>query len=463
MSAQDATMAGLEDALRQAIAAGDARAESVARVNIACAYLQLESPKAGPAFEAALSSTRRAQNARSEGILSMAFAPYFVDRGDAARALELAQRGEQIMRNGRIGHRVLANIQLARVLYTAFSDADQAGRAVDVAIALLGEGEIMNTTDREVVLQAAAQAARSALQADDTNRALALMRVIDPDAAARLERQRQHPRPPSGLSAAQRSDATQLYTAWRARFSSSASPRVTKMQRTATELIKWDQARARRSGPSKNADAVCAFIERTQSVTSGTPIAAAAAQPTALTDDDLVFVLTLAADDTFKSIVPSWVIFELVGASAKDAALVGRCYRLAAAIGHDQRPPADTLALFQRADAALANGADNALQAEVANEMAVCFLNLRQAPAALKAAERASALAQRTRQDSLERMARGNVANALLQLQRVAEALHIFEALARDQDVAGEGDMAQITRQNIEGCRAFLRARGQAV
>jgi hypothetical protein len=462
MSGHDATMAGLENALRQATAAGDARAESVARVNIACAYLQIDSPKAGPAFEAALSSTRRAQNARSEGILSMAFAPFFADRGDAGRALELAQRGEQIMRNGRIGHRVLANIQLARVLYTAFSDADQAGRAVDVAVALLGEGEIMNGTDREVVLQAAAQAARSALQADDMTRALALMRVIDPEAAARLERQR--PRPSSGLSAAQRRDATQLYTAWLARFSSGAGARVTKMNRTATELLKWDPARAKRSGPSKNADAVCAFIERVQSVTTGgSTIAAAAAEPTTLTDDDLVFVLTLAADDTFKSIVPAWVIFELVGARAKDAALVGRCYRLAAAIGHDQRPPADTLALFERADAALANGADNVLQAEVANEMAVCLLNMRQGAAALKAAERAAALAQRTRQGALERMARGNVANALLQLQRVGEALRIFEALARDQDAAGERDMAKITRQNIEGCRAHLRARGQAV
>jgi hypothetical protein len=462
MSAQDATMAGLEEALRQAIAAGDGRAESVARVNIACAYLQLGSPKADAAFEAALSSVRRAQNARSEGILSMAFAPYFADRGDAARALQLAQRGEQVARNGRIGHRVLANIQLARVLYTAFSDADQAGRAVDVAMALLGEGEIMNATDREVVHQAAAEGARAALQADDMNRALALMRVIDPAGADRLERQR--PKPAAGLTAAQRKDATQLYAAWQARFSSSANPRVTKLNHSATELLKWDQAGARRSGSSRNADAVCAFIERTQSVATGkTTIAAAAAQRSALTDDDLVFVLTLATDEALKSLVQAWVIFELVGASASDAALVGRCYRLAAAIGHEQRPPAETLALFQRADAALANGADDALQAEVANELAVCFLNLRQAPAALKAAERASALAKRTRQGSLERMARGNVANGLLQLQRVADALHIFEALARDQDAAGERDMAQITRQNIEGCRAYLRTRGQAV
>jgi hypothetical protein len=81
----------------------------------------------------------------------------------------------------------------------------------------------------------------------------------------------------------------------------------------------------------------------------------------------------------------------------------------------------------------------------------------------LQAAERATVLSQRAREGRLERMARGNVANALLQLQRIAEALQTFEELARDQDAAGERDMADISRQNIEACRNYLRTRGQAV
>jgi hypothetical protein len=304
MSAHDSGLSSLESTLRDATTAGDARAESVARVNIACAYLQLESPKAGRAFDEALSSVLRAQNPRSEGILSMAFAPYFADRGDASRALELAQRGEQIMRNGRIGHRVLANIQLARVLYTAFSDSEQAGQAVDVAVSLLGQGEIMNPVDREVVIEAAGPAAKAALQSGDITRALALMSIVDPDTADRLERQR--PRASAGLSAGPRNDATQLYTAWQGRFATGASnPRVADMNRKAIEIIKWDQERARRSGSSKNVDAVCSFIERAQAVSTGqqTMAAAAAAPRIPLTDDDLVFVIALAADSAFNGIV----------------------------------------------------------------------------------------------------------------------------------------------------------------
>jgi tetratricopeptide (TPR) repeat protein len=458
MSAEDAGLSNLQAAVRDAIAAGDARAESVARVNIAYAYLQLESPQAAPAFEEALSSVRRAQNARSEGLLSMAFAPYFADQGDPARALELAQRGEELMRNGRIGHRVLANIQLARVLYTGFADAEQAGQAVDIAASLLAEGEIMNPTDREMVIQAAGPAAKAALQAGDTARTIALMRIIDPEAAARLERQR--PTTVSGLTADQHQDAAQLYRDWQSRWSSrTANPRVASLNQKALDILRWDKASARTSGSSKDAEAVCAFIEYVQAA-GGRPVPPAS---TSLTDDDLVFVVTLASDPEFSGVVAVTVVFELVAASASSPALVGRCYRLAAAIGHERRPPAETLALLQRADAVLADGADEGLHAEVVNEIAVCLLNLRQATPALQAAQRATTLSQRAREGRLERMARGNVANALLQLQRIAEALQTFEQLARDQDGAGETDMADISRQNIDACRNYLRARGEAV
>src|SRR5512139_308247 len=125
MNENDRAMAPLFSALKHAIDARDFTAESVARVNIACAYLQLESPQALPAFEEALAAVRRAQNPRSEGLLSIAFAPYFVEIGDPGRALELAQRGEELARRGRMGHRILSLIQLARVLYTGFADPEQ--------------------------------------------------------------------------------------------------------------------------------------------------------------------------------------------------------------------------------------------------------------------------------------------------------------------------------------------------
>jgi len=459
MSENDQMLASLQGVLNTAIRAGDAREESIARVNIACAYLQLGSPQAGQAFEDALSAVHRAQNTRSEGILSMAFAPFFLENGNASRALELAQRGEEVMRQGRIGHRVLANIQLARVLYAGFSDPDQAGQAVDAAVTLLGDGEISNPTDRQVVVEAAGQTARAALDAGDMNRALALMRIVDPAAARRLEQQR--PQPNKGLTAAQREDVSRLYAAWQSRFAGGADARIAKMSGTAAELLKWDTAKARKSGASKNGDAVRALVERVQAAAADRTIgAAAAAARLPLKDDDVVFVVTLAGDERLKEVVPGWAVFEIAGAAATDPSLVGRCFRLAAAIGSEQRPPAGTLALLQRAEAALARGADDALQAEVTNEMAVCYLNLADGDSALKAAKRASTLASQTGQNGLERMARGNIANALLRLQRVKDALDMFESLERDQKAAGEREMAQITRQNIEGCRAYLAKRG---
>jgi hypothetical protein len=463
MNENDSTLSALQAALQAAIDAGDARAESVARVNIACAYLQLESAQALPAFEEALAAVRRAQNPRSEAILSMVFAPYFVEIGDPARALELAQRGEQIARKGRIGHRVLSLIQLARVLYTGFADPEQAGHAVDLALAELAEGEITNPTDREVVLQAVAQAALAAVQAHDIERAVALTRVVDPSAAEQLEQQR--PPPNAGLNRAQRDEVKRLYAQWQPRFASggAADPRVAEMARKTGELLRWDKARARRGGSSADAESVAAFVERVHVVARGgqTTAAAITAGPGRLTDDDLVFVLALATDRGFNTLLPGWAVFEVVGGCATDRALVGRCFRLAAAIGHEARPPGETLNLLRRAEAALAGGADDRLLAEVLNEIAVSQLNLREAELALEAAQRAADLARKCGDDGLGRMARGNVANALLGLQRVAEALKIFEPLARDQAAAGEREMTQITLQNIEACRAFLKRHGK--
>jgi hypothetical protein len=465
MTANDPTLAGLEAALRQAVRAGDATAESVARVNIACAHLQLESAQALPAFKEALSAVRRAQNPRSEAILSMAFAPYFLAKGDPGRALELAKRGEEIARKGRIGHRVLSHIQLARVLYTGFSDPDQAGEAVDRAVAALGEGEIVHPTDRQVVLEASGQAALAAVQAGDIPRALALMRIVDPAAAEKLEQQFRQPS--AGLNASQRDELKRLYAQWRSRLEpgKGPDPRVATMAGKAADMMHWDKARARRSGSSGDADSILAFIERIHGVARGTQkmTAALTAPVGRMTDDDLVFALALATDPVYNTILPGWVVFPLAGAGAKDKALVGRCFRLAAAIGHQERDPSEILALLQRADSALKDGADDRLRAEVLIEIAVCQLNLRQPAPAMASALHAAKLARNSKDGQLERMARGNVANALLGLHKVREALEIFEALAVDQAAAGERDMAEISRQNIEGCRAFLRRQGEGV
>jgi tetratricopeptide (TPR) repeat protein len=459
MSENDPALVALESTLQQAIDRGDPRAESVARVNIACAYLQLESPRALPTFEAALAAVRRAQNARSEGILSMAFAPYFVDLGDPSRALELAQRGEQIARRGRKGHRVLSLIQLARVLYRGFSDAEQAGKAVDAAVAALGDGKITESVDRQIVVDAAGQAALAAIEAGDKERALALTRIVDPAAAERLAQER--PGQNAGLSPTQHEDLTRLYGQWLTRLSpgNAVDPRVAEMTRKMSEMLNWDEARARRGGASRNAQSICTFVERIYAVGAGiqSMASALAEASVSLTDDDLVFSLALATDAGFNRQLPGWVVFELVGQGAKDRALAGRCFRLAAAIGGQARDPRQVLSLLERADAALSGGVDDSLRADVANEIAVCQLNLRQAELALKAAERAVDLARTCGNHSLERMARGNVANALLGLQRVAEALGIFETLARDQAASGEHQMAEITRQNIEACRSFLK------
>jgi len=458
MNETDRALAGLRATLNQAIAARDATAESVARVNIACAYLQLESPQALPAFEEALASVRRAQNPRSEGLLSMAFAPYFLEIGDPGRALELAQRGEELARRGRRGHRILSLIQLARVLYAGFADPEQAGKAVDLALSLLGEGEIAEATDREFVIRAAGPAAMAAVQAGDTDHAIALAAIVDPAAAAALKKKAAPE--PTRLNDAQRKELAGLYGHWRSRFSAGkpGDARIAELGRKAVEILHWDQARAHRSGNSGDAAAVSAFVERVGAVGSlAQSMDSARTAPSPVTDDDMVFAVALATDRHFNTLLPAWAVFELVGHRAKDRALAGRCLRLAGAMGGDERDPHERLKLFEAADQALSQGADDPLRAEVVNEIAVCQLNLRQPQAALAAAERAAALATKSAQPGLGRMARGNVANALLGLGRIADALKIFEALERDQLAAGERDMAGITRQNIDACRAYLR------
>jgi hypothetical protein len=458
MNDDTSTLEGLKATVNQAIVARDVRAESVARVNLACAYLQMELPEARGAFDEAMTAVRRAQNPRSEGILSMAFAPWFVDHGDPARALELAQRGEELTRTGRLGHRALSHIQLARVLYQGFADTEQAGAAVDKVVAELSDEQIENPTDRTVVIAAAGQAALAAVQAGDAQRALALMRIIDPQAASKLAQQNARP-VAKKLTAAQREELTRLYTQWGARLSSRkpADARVIEMARKARDMLNWNDARARDDGAGGNSGAVCDFVDLIQSVAAGArSIEEAAAEDAELWDDDLVFVVMLATDPRFNGLLPGWAVFELAGENASDSALAGRALRLAAAIGADQRDPRTILSLLERADKRLDGGVDDALHAEVANEIAVCHLNLRQPQPALQAAYRAANYAALSRAEAIGRMARGNLANAMLQLQLIAEALTVFEVLERDQIAARENDMAAVTRQNIEACRAYL-------
>jgi hypothetical protein len=261
------------------------------------------------------------------------------------------------------------------------------------------------------------------------------------------------------LSDAQRSEMAGLYGHWRARFSGkSGDARVAELSRKAGEMVHWDEAKARRSGNSGDAAGVAAFVERVGAVAGrAQSMEAARSAPSPVTDDDMVFAVALATDRHFNALLPGWAVFELVGHRAKDRALAGRCLRLAGAIGGDERDPHERLKLFEAADQALSQGADDPLRAEVVNEIAVCQLNLRQPQAALAAAERAAALATKCGLHGFGRMARGNVANALLGMGRIADALKIFEGLERDQLAAGERDMAGITRQNIDACHAYLR------
>ena len=450
------TLDDLDSALRLAIDAGDARAESVARVNLACAALQMDSPDAGVLFEEALSAVRRAQNPRSEGILSMMFGPWLVEQGDPVRGLELARRGEEIMRRGRSGQRVLSLIQLARVLYTGFEDAEEAGAAVDAAVAVLAEGPITHPTDRAVVEQTAAHAAKAALEAHDMDRTLALTRIIDPETADRLSRATRPSDP--GLSDGQNDEIESLCRSWSRRHDTEPDARVATMAGKIEDLLGWTEARARAAGVSGGSDAVRALVDRARAVALQTVTVgdAASADAPAVSDDDVVFVLALGTDPGWNTTLPAWATFELAGETAGDPALAARCFRLAAAIGHQQRDPRESRRLFQRAEALLAPGVDDALLAEVVLEVSVCELNLGRAEPALSAAQRAVELARRVGNDRLGRMAQGNVANAFLQLRRVPEALEIFEQLEAEQRAAGETDMAQVSRQNIEACREFL-------
>lgn len=457
----DLTLDALDSALKLAIDAGDTTQESVARVNIASALLQMESPQALPAFEEALAAVRRAQNSRSEALLSMAFAPFFVDQGDPGRALELARRAEEIARRGRRGHRVMSLIQLARVFYTGFADPEQAGSAVDLALEALAKGKIPETIDEQMILRWAAEAGKAALAAGDTEHAVALLRLINPEIDQELEQFRNRPAA-AALDPAQRKELEQLYRKWQTRFTGRANQRVAEMAEKTEGMLRWDESRARRSGSSGDAGAVRTLVERIYQLSQTGPDGMPAAAPPKLTDDDLVFAIGLAADSGFNQLLAGWAVFELVGRVAKDPALAGRCLRLAAATGGPGRDPRQQQVLYELAEQRLAGGADDALRAEVANEMAVAWLNLRQAAPALQAAQRAAELAKKSGAGQLERFARGNVANAYLGMQRVADALKIFEVLLRDQVAVGERDMAQVTRQNIEACRALLGRQGRS-
>jgi tetratricopeptide (TPR) repeat protein len=179
-----------------------------------------------------------------------------------------------------------------------------------------------------------------------------------------------------------------------------------------------------------------------------------AAVELSVSDDDIIFLVALCAKDpVFAGGYTAGAMMQLAGMIVESDALGARLLRSLAAMGSD---PQQALELLQLADIRLASGADQALRAEVWNEIAILLVGQGRYTDAGEKAQAACDLALEVGADQIARMALGNIAFSLMQQRRFGEALDTLDRLAREQTAAGDIRGLEITRSNIAACNHEL-------
>jgi tetratricopeptide (TPR) repeat protein len=178
------------------------------------------------------------------------------------------------------------------------------------------------------------------------------------------------------------------------------------------------------------------------------------ARELAVGDDDIMFLLVFAAKSKFGDGQTSGAMMQLAAMIMQDDATAGKLYRTLAALGSDR---SYQMMVYESADKRLSGGANDALRAEVWNEVALLYLAAGRFDEARNKANAARALAVKSGAGTIASMALGNLAFILMQERKFGEALRAFEQLAKDQEAAADSANLEITRQNIAICRRYLR------
>jgi tetratricopeptide (TPR) repeat protein len=462
------TRAAASAQLQAALAAGDALAEATARTNLACIALSEDAPDAVDLFAQALAATRRAATVRSEAILLVNFVPALFERGDAARALELAHRAVEITARSAVDQRVLARLSLGRICSAGYHDHERGAAAIREALDALDD-YARRAPDRAAELAARlskplAHAGETAVAAGDHALALRVIAAVEPARAEALRAQQPAAYRPPQIDALLARDAPALdaaFAAWRAR---TRTAEIDDARVAAANVLGWNETRATRARASRHIDpavptrgGVGGMLLLVDDIVAGRA-SVSGALPTAralgLGDDDLVFVLAVAGrrDDA----PPAVVLLELVAGAAADDALGANCARLAAAVHSQHGANARALELFVQAEARLADGVDDRLRADVINSQAAELLALGRHAQALAAAQRARTAALAAHDDAIARMALGNQGTALLNLRRAGEALPLFDQVAAEHQAAGDAKGLEITRFNLAAAKMAL-------
>lgn len=173
-----------------------------------------------------------------------------------------------------------------------------------------------------------------------------------------------------------------------------------------------------------------------------------------LADDDVMFLVAFCSKDPIHSDPgTAGAIMHLAGMTVRDDALGAKLLRTLAALGRD---PTQQFELLRNADARLENGDDDALRAEVWNELAILLVSSGQFNEGYELASSARQLAASAGADRIASMALGNMAWSLMQDRRFSEAKELFEQLAVEQEQAGDFRGLEATRSNLELCRQQL-------
>jgi CHAT domain-containing protein/tetratricopeptide (TPR) repeat protein len=171
-------------------------------------------------------------------------------------------------------------------------------------------------------------------------------------------------------------------------------------------------------------------------------------------DDGLVLCLWGFSHREFSASGAGFRLGQLVAGTTADDPSGALIYRALMIFANDD--PARALSLARAGSARLQNSADDALQADLLNESAVCLAALGRMDESIEMAERARALAESTGLAKLAAMARGNMGYALMRSERLEEAREVFEALEQEQMALGDEDGAKATRFNLATVRQAL-------
>jgi hypothetical protein len=243
---------------------------------------------------------------------------------------------------------------------------------------------------------------------------------------------------------------------------SGLSAELADMASSVNELFGWDDEHARKAQPSRNiakpasAGGAAGFYmlaEKAGQAAIDFGKASQLAGELALGDDDIMFLLAFSAKSKHGDGRTAGALMQLAAMTMHDDGVAGKLYRTLAALTSDVR---HRLLLFQSADKRLAGGADDALRAEVWNEMAIIQISHGGLDEGRELADAAHKLALKSGAARIASMALGNLAWALMQQQKFVEALRAFERLAQEQEAVGDRSNLEITQQNIAICRRNL-------